>query len=126
MDFRSFPRVPPYAPRTHLYLRDHGALPPQQLLEIVMAVFNLNNKNNFRDGTNLADLMLGRGGADALNGLDGDDTLGGGDGNDGLDGGGGYDSVLGVAGSEVRAGQSGSETQAWGDTRGKQRGRARP
>jgi len=66
-----------------------------------MAVINLSNGDDLRDGTNDSDTINGLGGNDTLNGLEGNDTLDGGDGDDILDGGTGADRMEGGNGNDT-------------------------
>ena len=66
-----------------------------------MAVINLTNGDDLRDGTNDSDTINGLGGNDTLNGLGGNDTLDGGDGDDILDGGTGADRMEGGKGNDT-------------------------
>jgi Ca2+-binding RTX toxin-like protein len=59
-----------------------------------MAVINLSNGDDLRDGTNDSDTINGLGGNDTLDGGDGDDILDGGTGADRMEGGNGNDTYL--------------------------------
>jgi len=78
---------------------------------------NATGRGETIDGSNEADLLIGRGGNDRLNGNGGDDTVIGGAGNDSLRGEDGNDTLRGGAGNDTITGNDGNDTLTGGSGR---------